>query len=90
MNFSYCVILNPLVYLTLSMEPIHGFITSCIGHFENTGSLSYAELLLLHNIKRSQLLIKPTMNSWEKSFLSIGSWQARNGRYKFSKILNMA
>ena len=46
MNFSYPVALNPLVSFALWMYLllIHDFITSFIGHLENTGSLSYEDL----------------------------------------------
>ena len=40
---------------------MHGFITFCIGHFENEGLLSYADLLpkvdLFYNIKKNLTIV---------------------------------
>lgn len=57
---------------------MHGFVTFCIGHFENEGLLSYADLLpnvdLFYNIKKKTIVNKQQIHT--KSlffFLSMAS-----------------
>lgn len=40
-NFVFCYNNYPLVYLAILT--MHDFVTSCIGHLENTGWLSYVD-----------------------------------------------
>lgn len=69
---------------------MHGFVTFCIGHFENTGLLSYADLLpninLFYNIFLKSLTIVNKQQIHKKSLLSTVSWQAHVVSIKFLKF----
>lgn len=43
LNFSYSAALKSMIHLALriNLSPMHDFVTSCICHLENLGSLSY-------------------------------------------------
>lgn len=52
LNFSRSDTLKPFICLILWMglSPMHNFVISCVGHVENTGSLSYADLPSVSNL----------------------------------------
>lgn len=67
----------------------HNFMTPCIGHLENHGSLSYVDLLnvdIFHSTsEKSHSSVSPLISS--ENSLNAGNFQAHSVEYKFSKII---
>lgn len=72
----------------MDLLPIYDFVLSYIGHLENTGSVSYADVPNWHNSEYEGEKKSHSLTSLPITPEDLGSCQAHGIRYKFPKILN--